>query len=87
MEFEKEINELEGLEFSDDYIIKKGSVPILFTAVHTMKQKREDNSIKLNEPYTKAIALYLNKYADVNIMIKIISSAIIIISLQIRPLF
>ena len=42
MEFEKEINELEGLEFSDDYIIKKGSVPILFTAVHTMKQKRED---------------------------------------------
>lgn len=71
MEFEKEINELEGLEFSDDYIIKKGSVPILFTAVHTMKQKREDNSIKLNEPYTKAIALYLNKYADVNIMIKI----------------
>ena len=71
MEFEKEINELEGLEFSDDYIIKKGSVPILFTAVHTMKQKREDNSIKLNEPYTKAIALYLNKYADVNVMIKI----------------
>ena len=71
MEFEKEINELEGLEFSDNYIIKKGSVPILFTAVHTMKQKTEDNSIKLNEPYTKAIALYLNKYADVNVMIKI----------------
>ena len=36
-----------------------------------MKQKREDGSIKLNEPYTKAIALYLNKHFDVNAMIKI----------------
>ena len=71
MTFKDEINELEYLEFNKDYIIKKGNIPILFTAPHTMKQIKEDGSIKLNEPYTKAIALYLNKYFNVNCMIKI----------------
>ncbi len=71
MEFEKEINELEMLNFDKDYIILKGNLPIIFTAPHTMKQVRDDGSIKLNEPYTKAIALYLNKYFHVNCMIKI----------------
>ena len=69
--FNEEINELENLKFNDDYIIKKGNIPILFTAPHTMKQIREDGSIKLSEPYTKAIALYLNKHFNVNSMIKI----------------
>ena len=71
MNFEKEINELELSKFERDYIIKKGSLPILFTAPHTMKQIREDKTIKLSEPYTKAIALYLNKNFNVNAMIKI----------------
>lgn len=71
MNFKEEINNLESQVFNEDYIILKGSIPILFTAPHTMKQKREDGSIKLNEPYTKAIALYLNKHFDVNAMIKI----------------
>jgi len=71
MNFKEEINNLESEVFNKDYIILKGSIPILFTAPHTMKQKREDGSIKLNEPYTKAIALYLNKHFDVNAMIKI----------------
>ena len=71
MNFEEEINELELSEFDGNYIVKKGSLPILFTAPHTMKQVREDDSIKLGEPYTKAIALYLNKYFNVNCMIKI----------------
>ena len=71
LNFEKEINELESLKTENDYIIKKGKIPILFTAPHTMMQVREDNSIKPSEPYTKAIALYLNKYFDVNSMIKI----------------
>ena len=57
MTFEEEINELELLEFDNNYVIKKGTIPILFTAPHTMKQIREDGSIKLCEPYTKAIAL------------------------------
>ena len=69
--FEREINELELLEFDSDYIIRKGILPILFTAPHTMEQIREDGSIKPNESFTKAIALYLNKYFDVNCMIKI----------------
>lgn len=30
-----------------------------------------EERVKLNEPYTKAIALYLNKYCDVNFIIKI----------------
>ena len=71
MIFKDEINELENLKFNDDYIIKKGTIPILFTAPHTMQQIRDDGSIKLSEPYTKAIALYLNKYFNVNCMIKI----------------
>lgn len=69
--FKEEINGLENLKFNDDYIIKKGTIPILFTAPHTMKQIREDGSEKLSEPYTKAIALYLNKHFNVNCMIKI----------------
>ena len=71
MVFKEEIKELENLKLNDDYIIKKGTIPILFTAPHTMKQIREDGSIKLSEPYTKAIALYLNKHFNVNSMIKI----------------
>lgn len=70
MTFEEEINELELLEFDNNYVIKKGTIPILFTAPHTMKQIKEDGSIKLCEPYTKAIALYLNKYFNVNCMVK-----------------
>lgn len=71
MSFNEEINELELLEFDSDYIIKKGNLPILFTAPHTMDQVKEDGSIKPNELFTKAIALYLNKHYGVNCMIKI----------------
>ena len=71
MSFEEEIKELEYLEFDKDYITRKGSIPILFTAPHTMKQVREDGSIKLNEPYTKAMALYFNKNFHVSCLIKI----------------
>ena len=71
MSFEAEINELEALEFDGDFVIKKGIIPILFTAPHTMKQVREDGSVKVSEPYTKAIALYLNKHFDVNCMVKL----------------
>ena len=71
MLFEKEINELELMEFDDDYIIQKGKLPILFTAPHTMEQIREDGNIKYSEVFTKAIALYLNKKCNVSYMIKI----------------
>ena len=71
MDFKDEISYLETLDFDTDYIIKKGSLPILFTAPHTMEQVREDGTIKPSEVFTKAIALYLNHYANVNAMIKI----------------
>lgn len=71
MLFNDEINELESLKFEEDYIIRKGTLPILFTAPHTMEQIREDGSIKPCELFTKGIALYLNEHFDVSCMIKI----------------
>lgn len=71
MSFIDEINALEKIEFNEDYIIRKGTLPIIFTAPHTMMQKKDDKEFKLSEPYTKAIALYLNKHFNVNCMIKV----------------
>ena len=68
--FEHEINELENLKDENDYLILKGSVPILFSAPHTMYQLHDDGTTKLKEPYTKAIALYLNKYCNIYSIIK-----------------
>lgn len=71
MTFEEEITELEKTDSSNHYICKVGKVPILFTAAHTMNQTLEDGTIKLSEPYTKAIGLYLNKYCNTSYLIKI----------------
>lgn len=71
MNFENEIKELEKFNNKQDYIFCKGSIPILFSAPHTMKQAKEDGSIKLAEPYTKAIALYLNKHFSVYSFVKL----------------
>lgn len=71
MNFEQEINEMENQKFEGDFIVKKGGLPILFTAPHTMKQVKENGEIKFPESYTKAIAMYLNKYFDTSYMIKI----------------
>ncbi len=46
MNFKEEINELEELNLNGNYLIKKGTIPILLTAPHTMNQVREDGSIK-----------------------------------------
>lgn len=70
MQFKKEINELENTKFDDDYVVLKGKIPILFSASHTMLQNHKDGTIKLSEPYTKAIALYLNKYCNVYSIVK-----------------
>lgn len=70
MHFEQEINELECLEYKEDYIKLKGNIPILFSSAHTMCQIREDGTKKLKEPYTKAIALYLNKHYNTYSIIK-----------------
>ena len=68
--FKNEINELENLKDENDYLILKGSVPILFSAPHTMYQLHDDGTTKLKEPYTKAIALYLNKYYNTYAIVK-----------------
>ena len=70
MNFEEEINKLENMKIKDDFVILKGNLPILFSAPHTMYQVRDNGTIKLNEPYTKAIALYLNKYSNVYSIVK-----------------
>ena len=70
MNFEQQINELENMKLFDNFTILKGSIPILFSAPHTMHQLRDDGSTKLKEPYTKAIALYLNKCCNTYAIIK-----------------
>ncbi|MCR5223863.1 MAG: N-formylglutamate amidohydrolase [Bacilli bacterium] len=70
MNFEEEINNLENMKIEDDFLILKGNIPILFSAPHTMYQVRDNGTIKLNEPYTKAIALYLNKYSNIYSIVK-----------------
>ena len=76
MNFKEEINELENLELTNDYKISMGNIPILFTAPHTMEQVRNDGSIKKAEPYTKAIALYLNKHMNTYSMIKLLDTGL-----------
>ena len=71
MNFEEEINRYEELQFNSDYVIKTGTISILFTAVHTMNQSKDDKTIKFMESYTKAIAFYLNNYANVSCIVKI----------------
>jgi hypothetical protein len=70
MSFEEEINNLENMIIEDDHIVLKGNTPILLSAPHTMLQTREDGTQKLNEPYTKAISLYFNKYSNVYSIVK-----------------
>ena len=68
--FEQQINDLENVKFDNDFTILKGSIPILFSAPHTMSQSKDDGTTKLKEPYTKAIALYLNKYFNTYAIVK-----------------
>lgn len=76
MDFKTEINNLENLIEDNDCIIKKGNIPILFSAVHTIEHIKEDGSIKPVEPYTKAISLYLNKYYNTYSFVKCKSTGI-----------
>lgn len=59
MSFKDKIVYYENMGDTNEYIEVIGSVPIILTAPHTMEQVRDDGEIKLKEPYTKAIALYL----------------------------
>ncbi len=70
MNFNDVINDLEEMNVNSDYLVLKGEIPILFSVPHYMVQIHEDGSTKLNEPYTKAISLYLNKYCKTYSIIK-----------------
>ena len=70
MSFKEEIDKLENAKIESTYLIKKGSIPIILTAPHTMKQRKRDGSIKLNEPFTKAIAKYVSNKTGCSYLIK-----------------
>lgn len=71
MNFEETIKKLEYEEIDEEYILNIGNIPVLLTAVHTMKQTKEDGSIKLSEPFTKAIAMYVSKKVNSSYFIKL----------------
>lgn len=71
MNFKEEIELFEDFQSECEYISKIGNIPILFTAAHTMTQYLDNGNIKLSEPYTKAIAMYLNKCCNTSYLIKI----------------
>lgn len=70
MNFENQIKNLESITSKEDFIIKKGTIPILFSAPHDIMQYFKDGTIKKSEPFTKAISLYLNKHCGTYSIIK-----------------
>ncbi len=71
MAFINEIEELENIDNNKNYVINIGKLPVILTAPHTMQQIKEDGSIKLSEPYTKAIGLYVSKCINCSSLIKL----------------
>ena len=70
MTFKEEIDKLENSKTESTYLVKKGTVPIILTAAHTMKQRKKDGTIKLNEPFTKAIVKYVSNKTNCSYLIK-----------------
>ena len=60
-----EIEKIEGV-----YLEKHGNIPILLTAPHTMRQLKDDYTIKASEPYTKAIVKYITEISKCSYLIK-----------------
>ena len=69
-ELRNEIDRLENKEFSDDFTIIEGYMPVVLSAPHTMNHMRDDGTIKASEPYTKALALYLQKRLNCTCFVK-----------------
>ncbi len=70
MDFKNRIIELENKFSDDDFLYVSGSNEVLLTAPHTMEQVLE-TGIKLSEPYTKAIALYVAGELGINAFVKV----------------
>lgn len=71
MNFKELIEYLENKKENNTYLIKNGVLPIILTAPHTMIQEKEDGTIKLDEPYTKAIAQYVSEKTNCSHLIKV----------------
>lgn len=76
MNFQEKIKQYEKINGLFEYILIKGEIPVLITAVHTMEQIRKDGSIKPAETFTKAIAMYLNEVCSVSCFVKIIDTGL-----------
>lgn len=68
--YKNKMIELEKKYHDLTYICKNGNCPIILTAAHTMEQLKEDGNVKLGEPYTKAIALYVSEIMETFCLIK-----------------
>lgn len=70
MNIKEQLLEYEGITSDDSYIKKHGNIKIMITAPHTMQQIKKDGTIKLGEPFTKAIAIYVSNELDTYFLIK-----------------
>ncbi len=70
MQFKDEMLNYESSNYNTPYIIKIGLLPVILTAPHTIKQLKENGTIKLPEPFTKAIAMYIANKLDTSFLIK-----------------
>ena len=68
--FESLIKAYEEDSYEGEILYKKGIIPVIITAPHTIRQVRENGEIKLEEPFTKAIAKYVGEEADCFYLIK-----------------
>lgn len=70
MQFKDEMLNYESSNYSTSYIMKIGLLPVIITAPHGVKQTKEDGTIKLSEPFTKAIAQYVANNLNTSFLIK-----------------
>ena len=69
-DFQRQIFQFERNNTSELIHFKKGTVPILLSAPHTVNFLKEDGNFKMREGYTKAIVKYLAQKTGAFLMIK-----------------
>ncbi len=75
MDFKSRIIDLENKTDNDDFLYLQGSNKVLLTAPHSVEQSL-DEGVKLSEPYTKAIALYVASELNLNALVKVRDTSI-----------
>lgn len=69
-EFKNKILDYENKFDNLTYISKKGTIPVIITAVHTMLQEKENGEFKFAENFTKAITMYVAEQTNSFYLIK-----------------